>query len=104
MAEHRHPLADSFRAKIDGLRLLTAKLDDPSARTPILPRFRESVIDILREVPRPSPELCRELYAIQGDLLRLFKSQRHEYALVAKINGTLEKARQVVDRPPLGPR
>ena len=104
MAEHRHPLADSFYAKIDALRLLTAKLDDPSARGPILPRFRAGVIDILRGEPRPSPDLCRELYALQGDLHRLFKSQRHEYALVAKINITLEKAKRLVDRPPLGHR
>jgi hypothetical protein len=104
MAVHRHPLADSFSARIESLRLLTAKLDDPGARGPVLPRFRAGVIDILRGVPRPSPELCQALYALQGDLHRLFKSQRHEYALVAKINITLEKAKQVVDRPPLGHR
>lgn len=104
MSTHRHPLADSFRGAIDTLRLLTAKLDDPKTRGVILPRFRAGIITILRGEPRPSPALCRELYEIQSELNRLFKSQRNEYAIVAKINSALGKAKTLAEKPPLGHR
>ena len=104
MANHRHPLADSFRASIDDLRLLTARLDDPRTRPAALPRFRSGLTTILRGEPRPSPELCRKIYDIQADLQRLLKSRRNEYAMVGKINAALGKAKALVEKPPQGER
>lgn len=104
MAVHRHPHADSFRSAIESLRLLTARLDDPKARGPVLPRMRAGILQILRANPRPSHELCRQLYDIQGHMHKLFLSARNEYAIVAKINIALARAKALVDKPPFGSR